>query len=371
MSNQSNTPPYQDGFLITLIILAIVGLIWLFLPFLAALFFSLIVATATYQLFLKLQHRWKLSDTVASTVMSILIFFTVIAPITYLLVEISLRTGELYGSVQGWVDAQDSESLKKIYTETAKKLPFDLGDQSALIAQLDANLTKLITVAKNTVVFLLRSIFSNTAGFLTFVFLSVFALFFFYRDGDDIARQIKVLSPLPNRYDELLMVRFSSLATVLTISVVIVALLQGVSFGILMSFLGLPALFLGIGIAVTSFIPVVGSALIWIPVAVYLYLQGEVWQAILVVVWGMVIMGFVIDNVLRPVMIQKISKGLPDGGNLGALDHTLLTVLSTLAGLIQFGIIGMLFGPVIAAMAIAIFDVYEQIHGDTLDRENC
>ncbi|MES9824596.1 MAG: AI-2E family transporter [Candidatus Thiodiazotropha endolucinida] len=371
MSNKSTTPPYQDGFLITLIILAIVGLIWLFLPFLPALFFSLIVATATYQLFLKLQHRWKLSDTTAATAMSILIFFTVIAPITYLLVEISLRTGELYGSVQGWVDAQDSESLKKIYTETARKLPFELGDQSALIAQLDANLTKLITVAKNTVVFLLRSIFSNTAGFLTFVFLSVFALFFFYRDGDDIARQIKVLSPLPNRYDELLMVRFSSLATVLTISVVIVALLQGVSFGILMSFLGLPALFLGIGIAVTSFIPVVGSALIWIPVAVYLYLQGEVWQAILVVVWGMVIMGFVIDNVLRPVMIQKISKGLPDGGNLGALDHTLLTVLSTLAGLIQFGIIGMLFGPVIAAMAIAIFDVYEQIHGDTLDRENC
>ncbi|MFI0378097.1 MAG: AI-2E family transporter, partial [Candidatus Thiodiazotropha sp.] len=142
MSNQSNTPPYQDGFLITLIILAIVGLIWLFLPFLPALFFSLIVATATYQLFLKLQHRWKLSDTTAATAMSILIFFTVIAPITYLLVEISLRTGELYGSVQGWVDAQDSESLRKIYTETAKKLPFDLGDQSALIAQLDANLTK-------------------------------------------------------------------------------------------------------------------------------------------------------------------------------------------------------------------------------------
>ncbi|MGD8913051.1 MAG: AI-2E family transporter [Candidatus Thiodiazotropha sp.] len=371
MSDQSNTPPYQEGFLVTLIVLAIAGLVWLFLPFLAALFFSLIVATATYQLFLKLQRRWKLSDTVAATAMSIVIFFTVIAPITYLLVEISLRAGELYGSVQGWVDTQDAESLKKIYADTAEKLPFNMGDQSVLLAQLDANLNKLISVAKNTVVFVLQSIFSNTAGFLTFVFLSVFALFFFYRDGDDIARYIKVLSPLPNRYDEMLMVRFNSLATVLTISVVTVALLQGLSFGILMSIMGLPALFLGIGIAVASFIPVVGSALIWIPVAIYLYLQGEVWQAILVAVWGAVIMGFVIDNILRPVMIQKISKGLPDGGNLGALDHTLLTVLSTLAGLIQFGIIGMLFGPVIAAMAIAIFDVYEQIHGDRLDRGDC
>jgi predicted PurR-regulated permease PerM len=369
MSDQSNTPPYQEGFLVTLIVLAIAGLVWLFLPFLAALFFSLIVATATYQLFLKLQRRWKLSDTVAATAMSIVIFFTVIAPITYLLVEISLRAGELYGSVQGWVDTQDAESLKKIYADTAEKLPFNMGDQSVLLAQLDANLNKLISVAKNTVVFVLQSIFSNTAGFLTFVFLSVFALFFFYRDGDDIARYIKVLSPLPNRYDEMLMVRFNSLATVLTISVVTVALLQGLSFGILMSIMGLPALFLGIGIAVTSFIPVVGSALIWI--AIYLYLQGEVWQAILVAIWGAVVMGFVIDNILRPVMIQKISKGLPDGGNLGALDHTLLTVLSTLAGLIQFGIIGMLFGPVIAAMAIAIFDVYEQIHGDRLDRDNC
>ncbi|MES9945903.1 AI-2E family transporter [Candidatus Thiodiazotropha sp. CDECU1] len=371
MNDKSNTPPYQEGFLVALIVLATAGLIWLFLPFLPALFFSLIVATATYQLFLKLQDRWKLTDTHAATLMSILIFFTVIAPITYLLVEISLRAGELYGSVQGWVDAQDTESLKKIYTDTAKKLPFNLGDQTALIAQIGENLNKLISVGKNTVIFLLRSVLGNTAGFLTFVFLSVFALFFFYRDGDDVARQIKVLSPLPNRYDEMLMVRFSSLATVLTISVVIVAVLQGLSFGILMSFMGLPALFLGIGIAVTSFIPVVGSALIWIPVAAYLYIQGEAWQAVLVAVWGAVVMGFVIDNILRPVMIQKISKGLPDGGNLGALDHTLLTVLSTLAGLIQFGIIGMLFGPVIAAMAIAIFDVYEQMHGDRLDRDNC
>jgi predicted PurR-regulated permease PerM len=371
MNEKPSTPPYQEGFLVALIVLAMAGLIWLFLPFLPALFFSLIVATATYQLFLKLQHRWKLTDTLAATLMSILIFFTVIAPITYLLVEISLRAGELYGSVQGWVDAQDSESLKKIYTETAEKLPFNLGDQTALISQVGENLNKLITAAKNTVIFILRSVLGNTAGFLTFVFLSVFALFFFYRDGDDVARQLKVLSPLPNRYDEMLMVRFSSLATVLTISVVVVALLQGLSFGILMSFMGLPALFLGIGIAVTSFIPVVGSALIWIPVAIYLYLQGEIWQAVLVAIWGMVVMGFIIDNVLRPVMIQKISKGLPDGGNLGALDHTLLTVLSTLAGLIQFGIIGMLFGPVIAAMAIAIFDVYEQMHGDQLDRDNC
>ena len=240
MNDKSNTPPYQEGFLVALIVLATAGLIWLFLPFLPALFFSLIVATATYQLFLKLQDRWKLTDTHAATLMSILIFFTVIAPITYLLVEISLRAGELYGSVQGWVDAQDTESLKKIYTDTAKKLPFNLGDQTALIAQIGENLNKLISVGKNTVIFLLRSVLGNTAGFLTFVFLSVFALFFFYRDGDDVARQIKVLSPLPNRYDEMLMVRFSSLATVLTISVVIVAVLQGLSFGILMSFMGLP-----------------------------------------------------------------------------------------------------------------------------------
>ncbi|MEW8586032.1 MAG: hypothetical protein AB2531_09735, partial [Candidatus Thiodiazotropha sp.] len=152
MNDKSNTPPFQEGFLITLIVLAIAGLVWLFLPFLPTLFFSLIVATATYQLFLKLQHRWKLSDTIAATLMSILIFFTVIAPITYLLIEISLRASELYGSVQGWVDAQDSESLKKIYSDTAKRLPFDIGDQSALLAQLDANLNKLITVAKNTIV---------------------------------------------------------------------------------------------------------------------------------------------------------------------------------------------------------------------------
>jgi len=361
--------PYEEGFLMILLILALVGIVWLFTPFLEALFFAMILATASYKGYQLLLPRCKDSETMAASIMSIAIFVGVIAPVTYLLVEVSLQVGGLYSNAQAWLSTQDAESFSRINQSILSYLPIGETAQADALAQLKEHSQKILSFAQQATVFLLEGILGTTSSFLTFIGLSVFALFFFYRDGHAIAHHLKILSPLENIYDQMIMDRFASLSTVLTLSVVGIALMQGVSFALVSWILGLPGLFIGMAIAVTSFIPVVGAALVWIPIAIYALVQGDYVTAAVIVFWGVVVTGFVIDNIMRPLMINHLTKSLGVAGEgLKVANHTLITVLSTFAGLIHFGVIGLFFGPVIAAMAITIFDVYEHKNSHSLDR---
>lgn len=361
--------PYEEGFLIILLLLAIIGLIWLFNPFLEALFFAMIVATASYPYYQRLREKFEYSESTASGVMSAIVFIGVIAPVTYLLAEISLQVGQLYGEAQKWISQQDAESIAQLNSSLVQYLPLSEATQLQLLEQLREHSQKILGFVQKSTVFLLEGMLGTTSSFITFLGLSVFALFFFYRDGHAIAGHIKVLSPLENRFDNMIMNRFSSLSSVLTLSVLGIAVLQGMSFAILAWILGLPGMFIGMAIAVTSFVPIIGAALVWIPLVVYMLVQGDYVSAGVIVFWGVVITGFVIDNIVRPVLINRLTKMMGGGEDqLAVANHTLITVLSTFAGLIHFGVIGLFFGPVIAAMAITIFDVYEDMHRDKLDR---
>lgn len=361
--------PYEEGFLVILLVIAIVGVVWLFAPFLEALFFAMILATASYKGYEALLPHCKESPTIAASMMSLLVFVGVIAPVTYLLIEVSLQVGQLYSSAQGWLSQQDAESLANLNKSILSHLPITEEAQANALLQLKEHSQKILGFIQQATMFLLEGVLGTTSSFITFIGLSIFALFFFYRDGHAIANHLKVLSPLENRYDQMIMDRFASLSTVLTLSVVGIAIMQGFSFALISWVLGLPGMFIGMAIAVTSFIPVVGAALVWIPIVVYALLQGDYTTAITITLWGVLVTGFVIDNIMRPLMINKLSNSLKAGGEgLKVANHTLITVLSTFAGLIHFGVIGLFFGPVIAAMAITIFDVYEHKHGDSLDR---
>lgn len=360
---------YEEGFLILLLFLAIVGLIWLFNPFLEALFFAMILATASYPYYQKIQTHFECSSLTAAGAMSAIVFVGVIAPVTYLLIELSLQVGQIYGASQSWLAQQNAGSLQQLNQSLLAFLPVSDATEVQLLTQLQEHSQKILAWAQKTTMFLLEGILGTTSSFLTFLALSVFALFFFYRDGHAIADHLKMLSPLQNRYDQMIMNRFASLSSVLTLSVLGIAVLQGISFALIAWVLGLPGMFIGMAVAVTSFIPIVGAALVWVPIVLYAAVQGDWVTAITITIWGVVVTGFVIDNIARPIMINKLTKMLGgDSDQLAVANHTLITVLSTFAGLIHFGVIGLFFGPVIAAMAITIFDVYEEMHRDRLDR---
>jgi predicted PurR-regulated permease PerM len=126
-----------------------------------------------------------------------------------------------------------------------------------------------------------------------------------------------------------------------------VALIQGALAWVLYWILGVGApVLLGVLVALLSLLPAVGAAIVWVPVAIYLFATGEVWQAVVVVVFSALVIGSV-DNVLRPILVGKDTK-LPD----------YVVLISTLGGLAVFGANGFVIGPVIAALFVAVWEIF-------------
>ena len=352
--------PYEHGYMLSLLLIAIAGLIWLFTPFIPALFLALLIAIATFDLYSKLKNR--LSASYAALSMTLLVTTILILPLSYILLVSGLEVSTLIQTINTDFSI---EKIRQILEQTILGLPFSESIKTTLSATINNNLESLLISVKDFSVVILSSILSLSSHFIFFLVISVFALYYFYLDGKVIIKRLKDLSPLENRLDDILLKQFSSLSVTLVGSVFSIAILQGVIFSIAVMIVGLPALYFGIAMALASFIPVLGGLIIWLPLSVYLYAQGQTTDALIIVLFGAVFIGTIIDNFARPLIIQKFTK---TSDQSSALNYTLITVLSTLAGIIQFGILGLFIGPIIAAMAISIFDVYAIKYADSLDR---
>jgi predicted PurR-regulated permease PerM len=143
---------------------------------------------------------------------------------------------------------------------------------------------------------------------------------------------------------------FSKFTTVIRATVkgnVVVAAAQGTLGGIMFSFLGIQgALLWGFVMAFLSLLPAVGAGLIWLPVAIYFLFTGAVWQGITLIAFGVLVIGLV-DNILRPILVGRDTK-IPD----------YVILISTLGGMVLFGLNGFVIGPVIAALFIAAWDLF-------------
>jgi len=352
--------PYEHGYMLSLLLIAIAGLIWLFTPFIPALFLALLIAIATFDLYSKLKNR--LSASYAALSMTLLVTTILILPLSYILLVSGLEVSTLIQTINTDFSI---DKIRQILEQTILGLPFSESIKTTLSATINNNLESLLISVKDFSVVILSSILSLSSHFVFFLVISVFALYYFYLDGTSIIKRLKDLSPLENRLDDILLKQFSSLSITLVGSVFSIAILQGVIFSIAVMIVGLPALYFGIAMALASFIPVLGGLIIWLPLSVYLYAQGQTTDALIIVLFGAVFIGIIIDNFARPLIIQKFTK---KSDQSSALDYTLITVLSTLAGIIQFGILGLFIGPIIAAMAISIFDVYAIKYVDSLDK---
>jgi len=246
--------------------------------------------------------------------------------------------------------------VERLIDETIIGLSLPEAMRELIDSALKNNLESIIATSKNFAVAILKSIVALSSQFVFFVILTIFSLYYFYIDGASLVTKIKTLSPMNDQLDNILLKQFSGLSVTLVGSVLVVSVIQGLVFAIGVSMVGMQPLFFGVAMTLASFIPVLGGLLVWLPLALYLFAIGESGSAFVILFFGAVLAGTLIDNVLRPIIIQKLSSKM---NHHSALDHTLITVLSTLAGIIQFGILGLFIGPIIAAMAITMFEIYQ------------
>ena len=186
---------------------------------------------------------------------------------------------------------------------------------------------------------------SITGAIVSFIFI-IFAMFLLFRDGDRIVERIPDFLPFDRRRSEAILLRIRDVIYGGVYGVVVIALLQGVLCGGMFGILGVPSAALwGMVTVLTSVMPIVGSAAVWIPGTIYLALNGQWISAVILAAWGALAISGV-DNFLRPRLV---------GGRVGLSELAMFFAL--LGGLQVFGILGIVLGPVVFAIAASIVQV--------------
>lgn len=196
---------------------------------------------------------------------------------------------------------------------------------------------------------------ARTASFLLNVFVMLYAMFYFLRDGREMLEKIFYYTPL-NHEDEVRVVQGLVSVTRATIKgTLLIGAIQGLLAGIGFWVAGIGgAAFWGTMIAVLSVVPGIGGALIWVPAVIYLFIIGHSLAATLLLIWCAAGVG-TIDNLLRPKLVGKDAK-MPD----------LLILLGTLGGLFFFGPIGFIIGPLVCGLFLTVWDIYGVTFKDVL-----
>jgi predicted PurR-regulated permease PerM len=186
----------------------------------------------------------------------------------------------------------------------------------------------------------------GTFGFTISFGIMLYLLFFLLKDGPYLVRLILESLPLSNHVKQHLFAKFAAVARATVKGTVAVALAQGALGGLAFWIVGLDGSILwGALMAFLSLIPAVGSAIIWVPAAVYLFATGQLWQGAFIVGFFVIIVGLV-DNILRPLLVGKDTK-MPD----------YLILITTIGGMEIYGINGFVIGPLIAALFIACWNL--------------
>ena len=319
----------------------------LLVPFLVPLCWGAIFAIVCYPLYRKLE-RWISSPSLRALIMTALVVLLIIGPIAYLSVTLVQEAITMIGRFTTWVDAGHLSRLDDL-----KNTPVYRVIQERLSPYVDLSQLDLKIIIQNA----LKSISSvalgqastilTNAGKVLFHFgLTVFLTFFFFRDGAALFDQIKAVIPLSSDKAELTIAHLRRVIESNIYGGLLVALIQGVLGGILFVIMGLPSpVFWGAFMAFLALLPLIGPFLIYIPSGLILFFSGSPVKGILLIAIGTIVVSQ-IDNFLRPILASR-ETGM----------HTMLLFLSIMGGAAMFGLLGIVLGPLIAAVFVTVFEI--------------
>jgi predicted PurR-regulated permease PerM len=217
-------------------------------------------------------------------------------------------------------------------------------------AQLQASTVQALADTGKALVGYLPGRLGDAAGAALHFILMAFALFFFLRDGPQFLERMSRYMPFSNVHRKRLTRQIKDIVISTIYGGIIVALVQGLIGSFTFGFLGLRSPILwGLAISMSSFLPLVGSAIIWVPTALWLLLKGAVVSGLVMLFVGIFAIA-VVDNVMRPILIR------------GRLRMPLLVIFFSVFGGIQvFGLIGLVMGPLVLGVFVSVVDIFKDV----------
>ena len=312
--------------------------------FAAPILWSIVVSIIfypVYEKFLLMTNKKSLS----SILSLILILLLVIIPSIAML---GLIGNELISFINSY-EKQSFEAYMQMIPEESliNKI---LGSLGLNIAELTEKLDDFLITAIKIFYESISKISANIINFFISLFIFIYLTFFFLRDGEKILQTCMDSFPMNNDDEIYLLNEFRKTTRATIKGTVTVALAQGFLGYLTLLLLGIEgALIWGAVMALLSIVPAVGTIIVWLPIALVLFANGAIMDAILLIFSGIFIIGM-IDNILRPILISKETK-IPD----------YLILLTTIGGISIFGITGFILGPIIASLFISIWSLSSRV----------
>jgi predicted PurR-regulated permease PerM len=335
--------------LILLLVVVSLAFCWILLPFYGAVFWAVVLAVIfsplQRQLALRLGGRGNLSAMITLSLCLVVAVLPVLL-IGLMLVQEGadfyhrLESGEL--DIGAYVN-QFRELLPRFLQRQLDRL--GIGNFNGLRDRIVSGMlqgsqflaTKAFAIGQNT--------FEAVAGF----FVMLYLLYFFLRDGYEVARNVRMAIPLGDQHKRRLQIKFTRVVRATVKGNIVVAIVQGALGSLVFWFMDIQSpVFWGVMMAFLSLLPLVGAGLIWGPVALFFVLNGALWEGVGLALFGILVIGLV-DNFLRPMLVGKDTR-MPD----------YLVLISTLGGLSLFGLNGFVIGPLIAALFVASWDLFTE-----------
>ncbi len=331
----------NGGFLLFLTIITIaLGVV--VSAFAAALLWSALAAILFQPLYQKLLKRWPERRNLAASLAMLIIFVAVVVP-TLIIASLMIdQASSVYTSMQSG-QINFAAYFQQMHDALPQRLQ-QLVDKSGIdsFERLQSRISGALGNSVRTIAGQALSIGRNAFAFLLAFGIALYVTFFLLRDGDRVGPAICRALPLERSVTERLVGKFVAVVRATIKGSVIVGLVQGGLGALTFWLVGVPAALLwGLLMALTSLLPALGPAIVWVPVAVYLLATGAIWQGIAVVVSGVVVIGLA-DNILRPILVGR-DTGIPD----------YIVLVTTLGGIELCGLSGIVVGPVVAALFMA------------------
>lgn len=336
---------YQRTAAIVMVIVVLLISFLIIRPFIVAIISAATLSYIFYPVylkFLKLIPKWLPARTAASLITCLLIILLVMVPLVFVIIILTSEVREGYLFVQKFFVPSRGyiQGLPPIIGKWFANYPY-----LKTIAMDMAN--QLIGVAQN----IIKAVPNAALN----IFVTVFSTYYFMKHGKELFSFVTAMFPLAEGRQKQILKRFDDLSRGTIMGQVVIGILQGILAGAGFAVLGVPNPVLwGTATAIISIIPLLGAAIVWVPIAVYLFLManvnGEYWKAFSLLIYGTFVISL-IDNILKPKIVGESAKV-----------HPLVILLGILGGIQLFGILGIIIGP----LFLTIFDVVIEIYKESI-----
>jgi predicted PurR-regulated permease PerM len=313
-------------------------------PFLVPLAWAAVLVIVSYPAYEWVSRKW--GPTRASIACALAVTLILIVPVLFVMVAFVRQGVSAVQEIQFQLAIGSYTKLDDFWTKIQDRFPEAGGDS------LSATLQHYGAVAAGFVAGKLGVILKNTAVFFFHLGVTVLAMFYFYRDGASMVARLRQLLPFELAHRDRMLSESRELIFASVTSSLAAAVAHAILGGFAFALTGIEApVFWGVMMGFFSFVPLVGSALIWVPVSISLMAGGHLGKGIALVFICAVIVGAV-DNVIRPWLISGRAE-------LGGL----MVFIGVLGGIEAFGLLGVVMGPIIIAMAASVLEVYAPTAG--------